>query len=236
MFFYFSFCCSGQVLRQACTLRIIRLGDEILRHAATRTSRGHQWGTQPTLFDLSLIIQAWSDLCIARGRSIVASLYGTRKERHCPACLNIDINLCDVLGAVALGEHSVKQKIGLLMISGDKLSDDHVDAPGRRAEMLRSPRILAELENSSEDDGQSRKFIKLLLLTPGDRPIGPMASDAGGVYKSVSYFKQKYKSHNITGMSATCPEMVEALLKLKERGFIKGVHRHKTGSQQNSNM
>lgn len=178
------------------------------------------------------------------------ALPGTRLEHETPACLVLQIEACDAIGAAALAERQMKVRISLLM---DPPQEIKTLGDSTRSEMLQNPAIRLQLETTgAKDDGQSASFIKALLSTPGY--MTPVAFSGSGTLEpggpseessipsgkksfiSISLFKEKTRNRKITKMPAASPQMIRALRLLVSKGFIKAVHRHQTSAHRSSSM
>ena len=230
-------------------LRLNRLGEEIIRHAQSMVPT-HTWGHQPNASDFSLLAHSWADRCQTIGRNLVTALPGTRLQHVTPACLVLQIEACDAIGAAALAERQMKVRISLLM---DPPQEDQASCSSTRIEMLHNSAIRKNIIKGTEkDDGQSSSFIKALLsipsyATPATSSGAGTTAQAGSsvqatsssslkYFISVSLFKEKIRNRKITKMSAGSSKMIHALRLLVSKGFIKALHRHRTSPHATSNM
>jgi hypothetical protein len=191
-----------------------------------------------TTEDCLLLMKASADLHIAQGRSTVQVLRGTRKEHTSSKCMTSTLGLCDVNAAAALTKHQLKQKVAILVAAGDLMGSPAVlslSSPSRKEEMLAEP-VIANLV--IPDNGQSSVFIKALISCPGS-PHQEGASSVAPIennYVSLAFFKERNKNKQLTKMPASSRPMRDAMILLKEKGFIKEVYCHQTGSSPSSRM
>lgn len=149
------------------------------------------------------------------------------------------LGLCDVNAAAALTKHQLKQKVAILFDAGDVLNSTSklspLLSPSMKDQMLQEP-VIANLVVA--DDGQSPAFIKALLMCPGSpqQEVAPSTASIENNVVSLAYFKERNKNKLLTKMSASSKAMCDAMLQLKQKGFVKELYCHQTGTSTNSKM